>query len=277
MYMQLGHYLHRMLTRKELWKDGDLWTGVVAGVGVAVWTYVDPAFGTRIRAHFAQLLTLTGIIFGFASSSLIFYAQSTASWSPAQWVQAMARKVVDWYVWTVLCLLVLLGYILVFWSALGTVQPDKRASAAGYGVLAFLVTYIGGLIINNALTIWWGFNHREELKSGSVPSRAPAAGDACWPKWFLCCTYGIIILVLVAPFISWIWFQHSIWQALATFAVAVVVCGVLWLAAIGLHGIFAADEQPEGTEDAQTRTKSLSRANGSDGKPATTQSDSTPK
>lgn len=267
MYKQLGHYLHRMVTRKELWKDGDLWTAVAAGASVAAWTYIDPEFGNRIRSRFAQLLTVTSIVFGFASSSMIFYVQSTANWASVDWVQNLARKVVDWYVWTVFCLLLLLGYTLLFWAAPHIVPLDNRASAFGYGVLAFLVAYVGCLITNNTLTIWWSFNHRDFLKTGDKQKGSNLVKPAAWPRWLTLAAYVLVALVLLTPVVSWIVLKHGAWRCVFNFFAAILVSGVLALALVGLYGILARYEEP--TENPSSpRAQPPQQANG-DGDPRT--------
>src|SRR5689334_5453151 len=107
MYYELSHFFQRVVFRKALWKDGEFWTAIVSLVGAYIWFFFDPAAVAPIRAHLNDLLTAASILFGFAIASLLFYIQAVAAWSKSDSVARVADKIVDWHVWTILCLIFL--------------------------------------------------------------------------------------------------------------------------------------------------------------------------
>ena len=70
----------------------------------------------KVRQHFGDLLSATSIVFGFALAALLFYIQAAAAWAKDPDVDRVANKSVDWHVWTIVCMLFLIGYMLGLWS-----------------------------------------------------------------------------------------------------------------------------------------------------------------
>ena len=46
----------------------------------------------------------------------LFYIHSAAAWAKDAKVARMADKIVDWHVWTIVCMLFLIGYLPGLWS-----------------------------------------------------------------------------------------------------------------------------------------------------------------
>jgi magnesium-transporting ATPase (P-type) len=166
MYKELGVYLRHMVRQGSVWKDGELWTAIIGGIATGYWFYRDPDSVTAVRRHFGDILTIASIIFGFVLTALIFYVQAAGSWSTDARVQRVARKLIDWHVWTIVCLLALISYVLVLWATGPFVQVGRVWKGVQYGILAFLMLYCGLQILNHALTIWWTFRERERLENG---------------------------------------------------------------------------------------------------------------
>jgi len=165
MYYELGVFLHRLLFQKSIWKDGELWTAVTGGVVAYFWFHHDQTMIGKVRQHFGDLLSATSIVFGFALAALLFYIQAAAAWSRDEKVARVAEEIVDWHVWTIVCLLFLIGYLLGLWS-LGVYLDNSSDLAFGlYAVLAFQLLYCGLQILNHTLTVWWSFRTRGRLNS----------------------------------------------------------------------------------------------------------------
>ncbi|MGC8494645.1 MAG: hypothetical protein ACP5SH_23220 [Syntrophobacteraceae bacterium] len=163
MYYELWKFARQILPQKSIWKDGELWSAIAGGIAAYFWFRHNPSMVGKIRHHFGDLLTATSIIFGFTLSALLFYIQAAAAWSEGESVARVAVKIVDWHVWTILCLLFLISYILGLWS-LGVRWSDTSTLTSGlYGSLVFLLLYCGFQILNHTLTIWWAFRSREQL------------------------------------------------------------------------------------------------------------------
>lgn len=86
-----------------------------------------------------------------------------------QAVRNIADKLVDWHVWTVLSLLLLIGWILALWMAETKFSKDGCGRVAGYTMLVFLVVYSGGQVVNHTLTLWWFHHRRAELQNNGKP------------------------------------------------------------------------------------------------------------
>lgn len=163
MYYELGAFARRVLFQKSIWKDGELWTAVAGGVAAFFWFRHDPAMVEKVRQHFGDLLSATSIVFGFALAALLFYIQAAAAWVKDKNVVNVANKIIDWHVWTIVCMLFLLGYLLALWS-FGVYLDNRSHLAFGlYAFLAFQILYCGFQILNHTLTIWWSFHNRERL------------------------------------------------------------------------------------------------------------------
>jgi hypothetical protein len=163
MYRELGGFVGRVLAQKAVWKDGELWTSVAGAVAAYFWFRHDPCMIGRVRGHFDDLLSATSIVFGFALAALLFYIQAAAAWSRDERVAKVADKIVDWHVWTIVCLLFLLGYLVGLWS-MGVYLDNGSALAFGlYALLTFQLLYCGLQILNHTLTVWWSFRSRAQL------------------------------------------------------------------------------------------------------------------
>lgn len=171
MYRELGHVLQRVLTQRALWVDGELWTAVAGGVGSYLWFHYNHSAVAQIRDHFGDLLTVTSIVFGFASASLLFYIQAAAAWAKDINVGRVADKIVDWNIWTILCLLFLIGYILTLWSFGDYLTIGMVLTHVVYAFLCFLVLYCGFQMLNHSLTVWWSFRNRKRLSAKAPPEK----------------------------------------------------------------------------------------------------------
>ena len=163
MYYELKDYLHKVIFQKSIWKDGELWTAILGSVGAYFWYKYDPSIIPKIRNHFNELLTITSIIFGFALAALLFYIQAAGEWAKDKRVIRVAEKIVDWHVWTIVCMLFLIGYTLALWSFDRYLPIDSRIIQILYSFLFFLLLYCGFQILNHTLTVWWSFRNRERL------------------------------------------------------------------------------------------------------------------
>jgi len=157
--------MRRVLFSKSIWTDGELWSAVVGGVAAWFWFRHDPAVIGKIREHFGDLLSASSIVFGFALAALLFYIQAAAVWAKDKKVARVADMIVDWHVWTIVCMLFLIGYMLGLWS-LGIYLENKSRFVIGlYAFLVFLLFYCGLQILNHTLTVWWSFRNRAKLNS----------------------------------------------------------------------------------------------------------------
>lgn len=165
MYHELGIFIRRVLLRKSIWVDGELWTSIAGGVVAWFWFRYDPVIIEKIRGHFGDLLSATSIVFGFALAALLFYIQAAAAWAKEPKVARVADMIVDWHVWTIVCMLFLIGYLLGLWS-LGVYLDNGSNLAFGlYAFMAFQLLYCGTQILNHTLTVWWSFRNRDKLNS----------------------------------------------------------------------------------------------------------------
>jgi len=169
MYYELNHFFQRVVFTKALWKDGDFWTSLIGAIGAYIWFSIDPGAIVPIREHLNDLLTASSILFGFAIASLLFYIQAIAAWAKTESVARVADKIVDWHVWTILCLIFLLGYTLAIWSFGKYLTDGMPVIHILYSFLCFLVLYCGLQILNHSLTIWWSFRNRSRLNQGDPP------------------------------------------------------------------------------------------------------------
>jgi hypothetical protein len=163
MYHELGVFMRRVLFRKSIWTDGDLWTAVAGGIAAWFWFRHDPVVIGKMREHFGDLLSATSIVFGFALAALLFYIQAAAAWAKDTKVDRVADMIIDWHVWTIVCLLFLIGYMLGLWS-LGIYLNNQLRLASGlYAFLVFQIIYCGLQILNHTLTVWWAFRTRDRI------------------------------------------------------------------------------------------------------------------
>jgi hypothetical protein len=169
MYYEVREFVSKVARDPVLWKDGEFWTALAVGIGVGVWCHLDPAVIIGIRSHFGDLLSATSIVFGFVLTTLFFYIQAAGAWADDSKVKGVAIRLVDWHVWTIFSLLVLIGYVLVLWSFARPEWWPKWILQISYGVLGFLVSYCGFQIVNHTLTVRWTFRRRHQLQTPSPP------------------------------------------------------------------------------------------------------------
>ena len=105
MYYEIREFVSEAVCDRVLWKDGEFWTALAVGSGVGLWCHFDANAIPGIRSHFGDLLSVTSIIFGFVLTTLFFYVQAAGSWADDPKVKKVAERLVDWHVWTILCLL----------------------------------------------------------------------------------------------------------------------------------------------------------------------------
>ena len=172
MYTELWRYFRAMRRRTEFWKDGEFITALVGAVAAVIGFVIYPNLMDGIRKEFGSLLSVASIVFGFALTTLTFYISAVAALKRTSSVKKIADKLVDWHVWTILCLLFLIGWIVILWVFdVGNQGRRYCVRIAGYVVLVFLVVYCAGQIVNHALTLWWFHHRRSKLQeTKSAPS-----------------------------------------------------------------------------------------------------------
>ena len=166
MYHELGEFLWQIGHRKALWADGELWTALVLS-GLAGWLFhCDPAAISAVRERFGELLAVSSIVFGFVLTAMMFYIQASSDWSRNPSVNRVAKKLVDWHVWTVMCLLVLIGLIIFMWLAEDIFTTGAVRPAVSHAALVFLALYCSFQILNHVLTVRWVARRRFALRDG---------------------------------------------------------------------------------------------------------------
>ncbi|WP_435019134.1 hypothetical protein TA3x_001127 [Tundrisphaera sp. TA3] len=180
MYYELAVLVKNVSKSRAFWKDGELWTAVVAGLVAGIWLDYHPAFIMKIREHFTHLLDVTSITFGFTLTALFFHIEAIGTWRDHETVRSIAGKLITSHVWTVICLLLQIGYILALWTLDGNIGTLRnRPRAIFYGLLVFQSIYCGCQILNHVLTAWWTFAQRAVLVERSNPQQG--IGDDCSP------------------------------------------------------------------------------------------------
>jgi hypothetical protein len=178
MYYELGVLIKRVTKDRAFWKDGELWTAVVGGIGAGIWIDLHPDIVFKLREHLGDLLDVTSITFGFALTALFFHVEAIGTWRDHPKVKLVADNMITSHVWTIVCLLVQIGYILAVWTLDFNVLPEVRHSRAFlYGFLTFLTFYCGGQILNHALSAWWAFSRRDVLTKKPNPVDAVADSE----------------------------------------------------------------------------------------------------
>ncbi len=163
MYKEIGEFAKNVGFDSRLYKDGEFWTAVLVAIGMGVWIHFDPSWIESMRTHFGDLLSITSIVFGFVLTTLFFYIQAAGTWSKDKKVEAVATSLVDHHVWTVVSLLVLIGYIILLWTFGKAEHWNQWAMTVSYSVLIFLGCYCGFQILNQVLTVRWAFQKRHRL------------------------------------------------------------------------------------------------------------------
>jgi hypothetical protein len=164
MYKELLSFTRDVLRTRAIWRDGELWTAALGGLVAGAWLAWNPAVVAAVREHFGDILTVASIIFGFVMTTLVFYVQAASSWSKDERVRNVALKLIDWHVWTVVCLLALIGYIVFLWACGMSLPQGPWWIGVEYGLLTFLCLYCGFQILNHALTVRWTFRRSQDLE-----------------------------------------------------------------------------------------------------------------
>ncbi len=164
MYKELGTFLSQVGRQRSFWKDGEFWTAVVAFGASTSYLNSEPEFISKIQAHLGDALTVVSIIFGFALTTATFYIAAVAGWSAdpsSAWrnderVRSVSQKLVDWNIWTILTLMLLIAYLIVVWAVDQWPPHDSSLPRVLlYSGAIFFVTYAMGQVLNHALTLSW--------------------------------------------------------------------------------------------------------------------------
>lgn len=166
MYYELSEFFSYMLKRQRLWKDGEFGTALVLGILATGLFYKCPATVESVRERFGEILTVTSIVFGFVLTTLVFYIQAAGEWSKDPQVERVATKLVDWHVWTIFSLLVLMGATVAAWVCKPVFTEPVWWAAVSHGFLVFLAAYCSFQIVNHTLTVRWVFRKRHVLREG---------------------------------------------------------------------------------------------------------------
>jgi uncharacterized membrane protein YfcA len=163
MYIELCTFIQKGFKAKTFFKDGDFLTSLVGGFAGYLWFSMDSEVIPKIRLHFGDFLSTSSILFGFAFAALLFYIQASESWSEDEKATKILNKIVDWHVWTIICLLALIAYILGLWSFGLYLDNQSKLGLSLYSFLVFLFLYCCFQILNHTLTVWWAFHSRKRL------------------------------------------------------------------------------------------------------------------
>jgi hypothetical protein len=165
MYKETGKFLLHISRQKAVWKDGELWTSAAISFGMGYWVHRDPTVADGIKDQLGDILTISSIIFGFVITTLALYAEVTSGWSKEQKVRRVIGKIVDWQVWSVLCLMVQIGYIIALRLVDGRINLGLHCRPLWFGILTFLTAYAGFQIWNHTLVVWWAFRDPSKLET----------------------------------------------------------------------------------------------------------------
>lgn len=157
--------LHTFIFRWSLWKslltDSELYIALAIGIGSFYIFQGNPDTICKIKLHFPDIITLISIIFGFVLTTLVFYIQAAGSWRESANIQNVAKLIVDWHIWTILCLFFLLLSILLTWIFFTSFSVQWRFRI--FSFLIFQSFYAGFQILNHVLTVWFVFQERASL------------------------------------------------------------------------------------------------------------------
>lgn len=168
MYKELSGFVKSVVRQPAVWKDGDFITAVVVAGLSFFGLKVYPSYMDGVKKHLADILTATSIVFGFALSTLTFYIPASANWKQDKNIQSAAQKLIDWHVWTVLWLLALMAYVVLLWIVDPLLSRESVVRRFFFTGLVFVAVYVGGQIINHALTLHWFYGKRSAFeKKGS--------------------------------------------------------------------------------------------------------------
>ena len=164
MYRELGKLTRSIVTQKSVWKDGDFWTAIASFIIMIAVLRSRPDLIPRLRAHFGEALTIVSIIFGFVLTGVGLYVGAVANWSAdprSAWrrdprVRSVSNKLVNWNIWTIIWILLFIIYVLALWS-FDEHSPNDGSwpRVIAYSGLVAVAAYIGGQVLNHALTLSW--------------------------------------------------------------------------------------------------------------------------
>ncbi|MDP9175472.1 MAG: hypothetical protein M3O30_16645 [Planctomycetota bacterium] len=164
MYKESGKFLLHIARQKAIWKDGELWTSLAISVGAWWWMDRNNSIIAGIREQFGDILTVSSILVGFVMTTLVFYGEVASGWSKKKKVRNVANKIVDWQVWSVLCLLAQLAYTIFLHIVDGRVNLNLGWRPLWFAILVFLTVYSALQILNHVLIIWWAFRNSSRLE-----------------------------------------------------------------------------------------------------------------
>ena len=164
MYKETGKFLLHIVHQKAIWKDGELWTSLVVSLGMGVWMYLNPDVVVGISQQLGDILTVSSIVFGFIMTTLALYAELSSGWSREPGVLRVVGKIFDWQVWSVLCLIVQMAYLVALRLCDGRVNFVPHTRPVWYAILVFLTVYAGLQIWNHTLIAWWAFRDPSKLE-----------------------------------------------------------------------------------------------------------------
>ena len=160
MYSELFTFLLRKDLVKRLWKDGEFVSSILIGAGSFFMFKRYQFLIKETHSHLSDVLTMGSIIFGFCLASLLFYIEISDKWKSNEIIGKIAKIIVDWHVWTILCLLALIIYIMILWF----IPCDWKYCPILYSLFVFVFMYIIFQMLNQILTIWWMFQKRGIFK-----------------------------------------------------------------------------------------------------------------
>jgi hypothetical protein len=166
MLKELCEFVRVIARDPMLLKDEELWAGVAVGTFVGFWCQYDGTAVPAIRLHLGELLKAEALVFGFVLTTLSFYVNASVGWAADRRVRRVAERLVNWHVWTVLCQLVALAYLILIWAFGERLVMSQPAKSTAYGILGFLTAYCGFQILNHVLTLRWVFLRRQTLRNG---------------------------------------------------------------------------------------------------------------
>jgi hypothetical protein len=164
MYNETRKFLSHVVRQKAIWTDGELWTSVAVATAFGFWMHHDPSVMTGISQQLGDILTVSGIVFGFIMTTLALYADVSTGWSREKRVQRVVGKIFDWQVLSVATLMAQMGYLIVLRLVDGRVNFGLNCRPLWYAILVFLTVYAALQIWNHTLIAWWAFRDPTKLE-----------------------------------------------------------------------------------------------------------------
>jgi hypothetical protein len=177
MYKELSIFAWRIARQRTIWTDGELATSVILGVGVGFWMKRDPTLIEGVRAHFSDILTISSIVFGFVMTTLVFYVDVARGWKRTKRVRNAAGKIIDWQVWSIVCLIAQIVFTIALRAVDGRVHLGWGSRPIWYGILVFLSAYCGLQLLNHTMVIWWTFQNSTRLELDATDGAASKDGS----------------------------------------------------------------------------------------------------